>query len=107
MKADDARIAIKLFVHAFKSKLDSEFAFQEYMWMCMQQLPSSKQAGETGSTHLLHGLPDLLSTIEVKLKSNDAAVLKVLHDAMSRHPRHLADNQPFLGLLIDHFCKSE
>ena len=35
LKSDDARIAIKLFIHAFKSATDSEFAFQEYLRMCM------------------------------------------------------------------------
>lgn len=34
-------------------------------------------------------------------------MLKVLRDALSRGAKHLSDNQPYLGLLIDHFCKTE
>ena len=34
-KADEARITIKLFTYAFKSKTDAPFAFQEYLRMCM------------------------------------------------------------------------
>ena len=78
--------------------------------MCLQQQisQSSQPSAESGSTYLLQGLPDLFSTLEAEFKSGDEAVLKVMKQSMqSRTAKHLSDIQPFLGVLIDHFCKTE